>query len=161
MVFTAVRLIRTGTRETHHGQENTLHKKAGYIDADCSRPSAFLLQSRGGPYIVGSSWAASQLSNDQFHAVGERINVPFGVILVPLDCLASKFPDADSSLTKIVGKLQTDPQISLSLLLERDRIGSTSNFLPSRLTFDLIPDPLDAAPGFSLIDTAHLRRGLL
>src|SRR5258708_27058345 len=52
MVFTAVRLIRTGTRETHHGQENTLHKKAGYIDADCSRPSVFLLQSRGGPYIV-------------------------------------------------------------------------------------------------------------
>src|SRR6202171_1790369 len=52
MVSKAVRLIRTGTRETHLGQESTLHPKAGYIDADCSRPSAFLLQSRGGPYIL-------------------------------------------------------------------------------------------------------------
>ena len=55
MVSKPVRLIRTGTRETHLGQESTLHPKAGYIDADCSRPSAFLLQSRGGPYIVGSN----------------------------------------------------------------------------------------------------------
>src|SRR5437899_12920673 len=64
MVFTAVRLIRTGTRETHHGQENTLHKKAGYIDADCSRPSAFLLQSCGGPYIVERGRATASLVPD-------------------------------------------------------------------------------------------------
>ena len=47
MVSTAVRLI-TGTRETHLGQESTLHPKAGYIYGDCSRLTAFACVSRGG-----------------------------------------------------------------------------------------------------------------
>lgn len=32
--------------------EITLHSEAGYIFADCSRPTHFLLQFGGGPYML-------------------------------------------------------------------------------------------------------------
>src|SRR5271166_2036510 len=43
VIFTTVRLIRTGKRGTHHGQKNSLHLKAEYIDADYSRRPQCLL----------------------------------------------------------------------------------------------------------------------
>jgi hypothetical protein len=36
---------------SHQGQEETLHLKAEYIDADFLHPNTFPLQSDGGPYI--------------------------------------------------------------------------------------------------------------
>jgi hypothetical protein len=97
-----------------------------------------------------------QLSDDEFHAICEGIDVPFGVVLVPLDCLASQFSDADRPLTKIIGQFDPGPMISLPLLVKRDSVGSPADLLPFWLALNLVPDPPDAASLLSFVNATDL-----
>ena len=108
------------------------------------------------PGFHGICRPTAQFADDEFHAVCKCIQVPLGVIPVPLDCLASQLPHADRSLTKIVGQFHTNPLISLSLLVERDGIGTPTDLLLFRLALDFVSNPPDATPLLSLLNPTHL-----
>lgn len=83
------------------------------------------------------------------------------MILVPLDSLAAKLPDADSTCPQVVRQLASYAFIRLSLPLQGHGIGPATHFLAFGLAINLVSNPPDISSELASIDTTDLVRSFL